>query len=382
MNRNGKTILVNPDARSNRDVPNLQLAYVSALSKYPVVDLNTRTYDRERYLDKKVERLVVSVQSRSLSAYEEIHRAYRDRYPEAEVKTVLGIVEVQCCYPFLGIGDVIRYQEAFSDTLPFPEYDRFDSKDLFAKKWRSGEWHYSIMTSHGCPFGCTYCASRARPWQARSAENCVEELRDARKRYGIRRFQILDDCFNVDKQHVISFCRAVQGLFRSWRCANGLRVDGFDSEMAEALRQAGCTQVNFGMESVDSEVLRVIKKGVTLEQIEAAVAAARPFFETVSGYFIIGLPGSSRESDLKAIEWCEKRRVQGFFSYFVPPEREAARDALFYGEGSSPVGWAYPVEEQREIYERAQALKRKVAGKVPGRWIRAIKERMMGRDSE
>jgi radical SAM superfamily enzyme YgiQ (UPF0313 family) len=350
-------IFVNPDARSNVNIPNIGLAYAATHYGVKVVDLNTMPSPADRYLREGTDVLGISVQSRSLGEAERIAKAYREKYPSAKVKSISGFLDVQCCYPYLDMEEKLEFREPFSDAYPYPDYELFDSFPVFSRNWRSGEWAYAIMTSQGCPYQCTYCSSRNRKWLARGPANCRGELEAAVKKWGIRAFVILDDCFNVDKARCLEFCAQVKPLGLTWNCSNGLRADRFDAELAAALRAAGCRQISFGMESTDPGVLAGIKKGETPEQIEAAVDAASAHYGPgeVNGFFIIGLPGSSYEKDMASLRWAMGKRIHAHFNYFVPSEKLLERDALFYGASASPHSPAYPAEQQRKVYEAAAA---------------------------
>jgi len=138
--------------------------------------------------------------------------------------------------------------------------------------------------------------------EERSARNCYEELKSAKKKWSIKSFAVLDDCFNIDKKRVVEFCKLIKPLKLSWSCANGLRADRLDEDMAKAMAASGCEQASFGIESVALEVLETIRKGETIEEVERAVDIAKRYFKSVSGFFIIGLPKSSYERDLSSLE--------------------------------------------------------------------------------
>lgn len=349
--------IVNPDSRVNRDIPNMQAAFASALYKCRVVDQNTLPMPADRFLDMGDDELLISVRSMNLSEAERIKKVYQEKYPGAKVRSITGFLDIQCCYPFLEMEDNLDYDTKFSDEFPYPDYDLFDSVNLFKKRWASGDWGFPLMTSLGCPFHCIYCAGRNRKYHTRSVGHCIGELEEALRKWKFRKFQVLDDCFNVNKDRVLEFCEKVKPLKKKWSCTNGLRADLFDEEIAKALKESGCTFASFGIESIEPDILRFIKKGETVDQIEFAVTIARKYFDEVNGYFIIGLPGSSYEKDLKALEWAGKHRIKAHFSYFVPGEEGLPADALFYGEVAEPRSDVYPREDQRKLYELTKEMR-------------------------
>lgn len=348
-------IFVNPNAGLYRSVPPLALAYMATSLRVKVIDQNTKPRPRKRYLRQKTDVLGVFVRSVSASESKKIAKNYKQKYPKAKIKSIYTPIDVQCCYPTIQFKEQIKFIKPFGDEYPFPDFSLFDSFDVWLTHWQKGSWPYGILTSVGCPFQCSYCAARDRGWKSRSAKNCVEELRQAKKRYKIVSFEILDDAFNVDKKRVLEFCKLVKPLKLRWICANGLRADLFDEKQAKAMAQAGCDTVAFGVESASNEVLDRIKKGEKIEQIEKAVKIAKKYFKSVHGFFILGLPGSSYEKDLQSIEWMFKKRITGTFSYYVP-NATGSSDEMFFGTQAKPQSEIYPKRLQKELYEMIEFM--------------------------
>lgn len=316
-----------------------------------VIDLNTKPEPELRYLDSPSDLLGISVRSLTYSRAKEIALLYQSKYPHSKVTSLTGFLDTQCCYPYLEWSEKLIFPEPFSDHCSFPNYELFDSFDVFEQNWQKGIWNYPIMTSQGCPFECAYCMSRKRRWRARSAENCHQEIKEAKRRWAIKTFAILDDCFNVDKERVIRFCELVKPLKLKWTCTNGLRADRFDEDIAKAMASSGCDSISFGVESIVPEVLKTIKKGETIEQIEKAITAATKYFQDVNGFFIIGLPKSSYERDLLSLKWAIRKGINAHFSYYVPFDKEMQYDSLFYGEGAHPSSNEYAKEQQEKVYK-------------------------------
>lgn len=373
-------IFVNPDAKSNKNTPNISLAYAATVFGAKVIDQNTQDYPPDRFLNEPADVLAISIQTRTLKEAEIIKKEYLKKYPSSQIKTVSTAIDIQCCYPYLEWPDGITFKKEFGDEYPFPDYELFDSFQIFEKNWQSGDWKYAIMTSLGCPYSCDYCMCKNRKWKFRSAGNSFEELKLAKEKWGVKKFQILDDCFNFNEQRVIEFCHLVKKLNLSWACTNGIRADKFTDEMALAMKESGCEDISMGIESSDPEVLKIIKKGETIEQIEKAIKSAKKYFNKVNGYFIIGLPGSSYEKDLASVNWSQKMGINAHFSYHVPTkEGVITSDSLFYGEGAKPTSGAYPKEFQEKIYNLTAQMRPRsgsigYAGKIKGRLLRTAKK--------
>ena len=325
---------INPDSRTNKDIPNLAVAYAATLYRSRVVDLNTMPDPGNRFCSEKENDYVLSVQSRNYGHARKIKEAILSKCPSASVRTLKGILDVQCCYPFVTFDETLNIDTPFSDALPFPDYSLFDSFEVFLAKWQSGEWYYPLMTSIGCPFQCTYCTSRCRVYQTRTIDNCVTELRQAQSKWNIRKFCIMDDCFNLKKSRVLEFAEKVKPLGLEWICSNGLRADLFDEEIADAIRASGCRHLSFGVESASDRVLGMIRKGETIAQIEKAVIIAKPRFDSVNGFFIFGLPETTFDDDIESLCFILKHGINAHLSVYVPFDKGMQVDAIFNGDSS------------------------------------------------
>ena len=360
-------ILVNPFARTNKEIPNLQLAYIGTISNSKIIDLNTKQKPIDRFLNEQTDVLGISIQSRTYRESIEISELYKKKYPKTKIVSVSGIIGIECCYPFLKSKEDLNFPQPFNDNLPFPKYELFDSFNIFKKHWQSGDWPYTIVTSQGCPYQCTYCSARNRPWKSRSIENCYEELKQAKEKYGIKAFQILDDCFNLDPKRVIRFCQKVKDLNLRWNCSNGLRINSFDENLAEALASSGCKEVSFGIESLSSDVLINIKKGINPVMIKNAVKIAKKYFQFVNGFFIIGLPGSTYKKDLYSLHWALRNSINAHFSYYLPFDKLMQFDKNFYGKLSGPVSDEYPKHLQRRIADLSKFMGGEASGYSRGK---------------
>lgn len=322
-------IFINPDSRTNRDIPNLAVAYAATLYRSRVVDLNTMPDPGNRFYDEKENDYVLSVQSRNYGHAQKIKGEILSKHPGARVWTLKGILDIQCCYPFVTFDEILNIDTPFSDNLPFPDYSLFDSFKIFLAKWQSGEWYYPLMTSIGCPFQCTYCMSRCRIYKIRSVDNCIDELRQAQVEWNIKKFCIMDDCFNLKKGRVLEFAAKTKPLNLEWICSNGLRADLFDEEIADAIRASGCRHLSFGAESASDRILERIQKGETLAQIEKAVSIAKPRFDDVNGFFIFGLPGTTMKDDIESLCFILKHGINAHLSVYVPFDKGIQIDAIF-----------------------------------------------------
>ncbi len=194
------------------------------------------------------------------------------------------------------------------DTLPFPVYEGFHG---FSDSSVSAMKEYLIVTSRGCPYLCTYCSVgiiSGHKMRFREVEEVIRELKQAKEKYGITRFNIIDDNFTQHVKRAKQLCRRMieEKLNLVWHCGNGIRADMLDQELAFLMREAGCELVCIGIENADPAVFHTIKKGETLEEVARGIRYLKNAQIEVVGFFIIGLPGDSPRSSELSLRFIEE----------------------------------------------------------------------------
>jgi anaerobic magnesium-protoporphyrin IX monomethyl ester cyclase len=165
-----------------------------------------------------------------------------------------------------------------------------------------------IVTSRGCPAGCTYCIKHVSyqfSVRLRSAENIMEELW-VLKKMGINNIHMYADLFTVNRDQVIDLCKMMieQNINIKWTCNS--RVDYVDEEMLTLMGKAGCRLISWGIESGNEQILRHARKGAYPDKAERALKWARNAGIMNWGYFIIGLPGETEETIRDTIDFAKK----------------------------------------------------------------------------
>lgn len=164
-----------------------------------------------------------------------------------------------------------------------------------------------IVTSRGCPAGCTYCikhVSYQYSVRVRSPEKIVEELW-VLKKLGINNIHMYADLFTVNREQVVNLCKLIieQNLKIKWTCNS--RVDFVDEEMLQLMGKAGCWFISWGIESANEAILKHARKGAKPEQARQALLWSKKAGINNWGYFIIGLPGETEETIRQTIEFAK-----------------------------------------------------------------------------
>jgi len=184
------------------------------------------------------------------------------------------------------------------DDLPLPLHEL-----LPIKKHRLpyiGKNYTFVLSSRGCPYLCTFCRQPImweRLVRTRSAKSIFQELQYITK-IGINNFMFHSDTFTIDRDVVIDLCKMVVDSKMKLRWCCNSRVDTMDEEMLCWMKRAGCWLINYGIETASDEILKNVKKGGTATVVKAydIVKLTKKTGIKVWGYFIIGLPGETKET--------------------------------------------------------------------------------------
>jgi len=192
------------------------------------------------------------------------------------------------------------------DDLPMPMHEL-----LPLEKYRmpliKGAFTF-IVTSRGCPAGCTYCikhVSYQYSARLRSPKLIMEELWRL-KELGIDNIHMYADLFTVNREQVMELCERMieEEIGIRWTCNS--RVDYVDEEMLKKMGRAGNWLISWGIESGNEQILKHARKGAYPDKAERALKWAREAGIKNWGYFIIGLPGETEETIRETIEFAKR----------------------------------------------------------------------------
>ncbi len=194
------------------------------------------------------------------------------------------------------------------DTLPFPARELTPYKEyysLIAKKSPIT----TMITSRGCPYRCLFCdrPQLGKRFRARSAENVVDEMEEC-LRMGIKEILIYDDTFTVNRERVLSICAKIlkRRLKIGWDIR--ARVDNVDREMLERLKEAGCERIHYGVEASSQRILDILRKEITLKQVENAFRLTKEAGIATLAYFMFGSPTETKEEIRNSIGLAKELR--------------------------------------------------------------------------
>jgi radical SAM superfamily enzyme YgiQ (UPF0313 family) len=171
----------------------------------------------------------------------------------------------------------------------------------------------SMTTSRGCPYHCIFCVGRkmvGAKVRYRNPQKVVDEMQIL-SRYGFCQINIADDLFTANPHHCLAVCDEILNRNLKVQWTSFARVDTVSVEVLKRMKAAGCQAVSFGIESGNADILKTIRKGITLNQVVDAVQMCNEAGLLPHGSFILGLPGETPETLKETLAFGERLRTLG-----------------------------------------------------------------------
>jgi radical SAM superfamily enzyme YgiQ (UPF0313 family) len=184
------------------------------------------------------------------------------------------------------------------DTIPFPDRESVNFHrylrppgNIRGKFLRRAT---SIITSRGCPFGCIFCSSHSlfgRKVRRRSIENIMAEISYLQNQYKVDGLWFLDDTLLESPDWLRELCDSLRTLGLPWGCQAHVRRA--DETLFHMMRESGCLQLEFGVESGSETVLHRLRKGSNPDDVRRAFAICHELNIRTLANFMIGNPGET-----------------------------------------------------------------------------------------
>jgi radical SAM superfamily enzyme YgiQ (UPF0313 family) len=218
------------------------------------------------------------------------------------------------------------------------------------------------ITSRNCPFHCIYCVpcslSFAREIENRRYEGrkplisyrSVESIEAEMKMLadkGYKAIGFMDDNFIWTEKRTLAICDIMKRYGLKWGCQ--ARVDAITEPIARALGDSGCLYVDLGVESFDEEILKFVKKGITVAQIEESVRLLKQYGVSVKLNILIGtIPLETKETLRETLRRVKALKVDQVMFNIVSPFPGTEFYTMALENGWISGGKYVPTDVQRE----------------------------------
>lgn len=230
------------------------------------------------------------------------------------------------------------------DDLPTPAWDLFPMDKYRAHNWQcfhdlSQRNTYGVIyTSFGCPFNCTFCNLKslfgAPGIRYRSPQKVIEDIDLLVNDYRIKNIKVLDECFVLNKKHVIDICDLIISRGYDLNIWAYARIDTVDTELLKKLKQAGFNWLCYGIESGNKEVRsRVAKSGFGSEDIKKVIQITKDSGINILGNFMFGLPDDTLETMQQTLDLAKELNCEytNFYATMAYPGSDLYEEALRTG---------------------------------------------------
>ncbi len=208
-----------------------------------------------------------------------------------KVPVILGGIYARLCPEHAaGLGADFIVTENWTPDVEHPAMDLY------------GRPPYGVtMTSFGCPFACSYCASHILwpDYIRRPLSEVIAEI-DFQVQLGAADFAFYDDALLLNKEeYFYPLCREIVSLYGGklrLHTPNGLHVREIDAGCACILRNSGFRTIRLSLESIDPGIATASSGKIARGEYSAAVKhlkSAGYSREECETYILLGLPGQS-----------------------------------------------------------------------------------------
>ena len=206
------------------------------------------------------------------------------------------------------------------DSLPFPAWHLIKTEQY--RMPILNKPFLMIGTSRGCPFNCEFCADATyygKKLRTKTPAKIVRELDWVKTKFGIQEFLFWAESSTIKTEWTIAVCDAIISAGLNIRFVINSRPDNVNLELLKKLRQAGCWMIGYGLESGSEQMLKLMGKNIKLADNKNAVRWAKEADLLVTGHFVLGFPGETRETAQETIKFALEEPVDFAQFYCAVP---------------------------------------------------------------
>lgn len=196
------------------------------------------------------------------------------------------------------------------DSIPFPalhllKMDRYKLGTIYGVKRVA-----PLLTSRGCPFKCIFCTTDVFGKKVRRQQvgMVVNEMIRAINKFHTEHFFIFDDTLTLDREYILKLCNLIIKNKLGITFEGSTRANLVDEEVISTMAGAGLVRLSFGLESVNPDIRRIIRKEVPLEAYSIANRLTNKYKIETLNSCMIGLPGETRETIKETLDFLGKAK--------------------------------------------------------------------------
>ncbi len=163
-----------------------------------------------------------------------------------------------------------------------------------------------MLSGRGCPYSCAFCFRMTKGFRPRSSESIIDEIKYLKENYYVTSVEFSDELLMSSKKRTIELCEAFLSadIDITWGCSG--RLNFADDDVLKIMKRAGCIFINYGIESLDDEVLEKMNKHLTVDRIIKGVENTLKYKIHQGLNIIFGNIGDNKKILKKGVEFLKK----------------------------------------------------------------------------
>ncbi|QTA82848.1 Cobalamin-binding domain-containing protein [Desulfonema limicola] len=258
-----------------------------------------------------------------------------------DVPVVLGGIYAALCYEHAvknsgadhvfsgsGVKEILNIVSAYTGFLPDCKFDpdNMNTWPLPALDLQNKTAYVPIMTSKGCPFNCSYCASNYLDpgWMVRSPENIVKEIFFWHEKYGVKDYIFYDDALLINpEKRIVPVMEQIidSGINLRFHTPNAVHIREINKKIAVLMFKSGFKTIRLGLETTVFEKRNSLDRKVTETEFKmAAEYLLDAGFEKkqAGAYLLAGLPGQTYEAVEESVKIVKQNNITPVPAYYTP----------------------------------------------------------------
>jgi anaerobic magnesium-protoporphyrin IX monomethyl ester cyclase len=241
------------------------------------------------------------------------------------------------------------------DAQPWPDREAIDV-ERYVATWRKhhGMGSVSLITARGCPYHCRWCSHEVfgKTHRRRKPASVADELEWLMERYQPDMAWMADDVFTIHPGWLSQYADELKRrhLKLPFECIS--RADRLNPRVIETLAEMGCFRVWIGSESGSQRLLDAMERGVTVEQVQSAVAICRSRGIQTGMFLMWGYEGEEVEDIEATVQHVKRTNPDIFFTTIAYPIKGTPYFSEVAGKVEALKPWN--VSSDREVRVRGR----------------------------